>query len=193
MLHSSLTIEEQEKVFASPPEGVRKCIISSNIAETSITIDGIRFIIDSGKVKEMHHEPDSRLSRLSEFWISKASAKQRTGRAGRTGPGECFRFYSENEFNHFHDFAIPEIQRETLDPLLLQIKSMKFGNPRDFDYIESPSMDFINSSMDFLYNLGAIDSTENLLDLGSVLSKLPVDATVGKMLILGVVSLLRYI
>ncbi|KAI9484179.1 MAG: putative ATP-dependent RNA helicase DHX34-like protein [Benjaminiella poitrasii] len=194
MLHSSLTIEEQEKVFASPPEGVRKCIISSNIAETSITIDGIRFIIDSvsvftmsGKVKEMHHEPDSRLSRLSEFWISKASAKQRTGRAGRTGPGECFRFYSENEFNHFHDFAIPEIQRETLDPLLLQIKSMDLGDPRNFDYIEAPSLDYISSSMDFLYNLGAIDSQENLLGLGSVLAKLPVDATVGKMLILGVV------
>lgn len=84
----------------------------------------------------MNHDPNSKLRRLSEFWISKASAKQRTGRAGRTGPGECFRFYSENEFNHFHDFAIPEIQRETLDPLMLQIKSMGLGNPRSFDYIE---------------------------------------------------------
>ncbi|KAI8642814.1 P-loop containing nucleoside triphosphate hydrolase protein [Parasitella parasitica] len=187
MLHSSLTVEDQEKVFDSPSEGIRKCIISSNIAETSITIDGIRFIIDSGKVKEMNHDPASKLSRLSEFWISKASAKQRTGRAGRTGPGECFRFYSENEFSHFHDFAIPEIQRETLDPLLLQIKSMGLGNPRLFDYIEAPSVDFINSSMDFLFNLGAIDVEENLLGLGSVLSKLPVDCIVGKMLILGVV------
>ncbi|EPB90295.1 hypothetical protein HMPREF1544_02820 [Mucor circinelloides 1006PhL] len=185
MLHSSLTVEDQEKVFDSPAEGIRKCIISSNIAETSITIDGIRFIVDSGKVKEMNHDPASKLSRLSEFWISKASAKQRTGRAGRTGPGECFRFYSENEFDHFHDFAIPEIQRETLDPLLLQIKSMGLGNPRVFDYIEAPSMDFINSSMDFLFNLGAIDANEKLLGLGSVLSKLPVDCIVGKMLILG--------
>lgn len=139
-----------------------------------------------GKVKEMNHDPASKLSRLSEFWISKASAKQRTGRAGRTGPGECFRFYSENEFDHFHDFAIPEIQRETLDPLLLQIKSMGLGNPRVFDYIEAPSMDFINSSMDFLFNLGAINANEKLLGLGSVLSKLPVDCIVGKMLILGV-------
>ncbi|KAI8083313.1 P-loop containing nucleoside triphosphate hydrolase protein [Gilbertella persicaria] len=187
MLHSSLTVEEQEKVFDSPPEGVRKCIISSNIAETSITIDGIRFIIDSGKVKEMNHDPGSKVSRLSEFWISKASAKQRTGRAGRTGPGECFRFYSENEFNHFHDFAIPEIRREALDPLLLQIKYMGLGNPRKFDYIEAPSIDYINSSMEFLYNLGAVDQDENLLGLGSVLAKLPVDATVGKMLLLGVV------
>ncbi|KAI8988337.1 P-loop containing nucleoside triphosphate hydrolase protein [Mycotypha africana] len=187
MLHSSLTVEDQEKVFDSPPEGVRKCIISSNIAETSITIDGIRFIIDSGKVKEMHHDPNSKLSRLSEFWISKASAKQRTGRAGRTGPGECFRFYSEDEFNHLNDFAVPEIQRETLEPLLLQIKSLGFGDPRRFDFVESPSIEHINSSMKFLYNLGAIDAHENLLGLGSVLAKLPVDVIVGKMLILGVV------
>lgn len=89
-----------------------------------------------GKVKEMNHDPASKMSRLSEFWISKASAKQRTGRAGRTGPGECFRLYSENEFNHFHDFAIPEIQRAPLEPLLLQIKAMELGNPRQFDYIE---------------------------------------------------------
>jgi HrpA-like RNA helicase len=99
-----------------------------------------------GKVKEMNHDPNSKLSRLSEFWISKASAKQRTGRAGRTGPGECFRFYSENEFNHFHDFAIPEIQRETLDPLMLQIKSMGLGNPRLFDYIEVKNHTKVNES-----------------------------------------------
>jgi HrpA-like RNA helicase len=99
-----------------------------------------------GKVKEMNHDPNSKLSRLSEFWISKASAKQRTGRAGRTGPGECFRFYSENEFNHFHDFAIPEIQRETLDPLMLQIKSMGLGNPRLFDYIEVKNIIKVNES-----------------------------------------------
>ncbi|GAA5815536.1 hypothetical protein MFLAVUS_009048 [Mucor flavus] len=168
------------------------------IAETSLTIDGIRFIVDSGKVKEMNHDPASKMSRLSEFWISKASAKQRAGRAGRTGPGECFRLYSENEFNHFHDFAIPEIQRAPLEPLLLQIKSLELGNPRQFDYIEvdgiitlfylsMPSMDFINASMDFLHNLGAIDKNENLLGLGFVLAELPVDSVVGKMLIMGVV------
>ncbi|CAO3703181.1 unnamed protein product [Rhizopus stolonifer] len=187
MLHSSLSIEDQEKVFDSAPEGVRKCIISSNIAETSITIDGIRFIIDSGKVKEMNHDPASNMSRLSEFWISKASAKQRAGRAGRTGPGECFRLYSENEFGCLHDFAVPEIQRAPLEPLLLQIKCMGLGDPRQFDYIENPSSDAVNASIDFLHNLGALDTKENITGLGSVLSQLPVDTIVGKMLILGVV------
>lgn len=79
------------KVFGYSPDGVRKCIVSTNIAETSITIDGIRFVADSGKVKEMSYDPLCKMQRLKEFWISKASAEQRKGRAGRTGPGVCFR------------------------------------------------------------------------------------------------------
>ena len=81
-LHSTLSIEEQDKVFDIPPEGVRKCILSTNISETSVTIDGLRFIIDSGKVKEISYDPKYKMSRLQEFWISRASAEQRKGRAG---------------------------------------------------------------------------------------------------------------
>lgn len=76
------------------------------------------------------------MSKLSEFWISKASATQRAGRAGRTGPGECFRLYSEDEYRHLNDFAVPEVQRAPLEPLLLQIKAMDLGDPRLFDYVE---------------------------------------------------------
>lgn len=83
------------KVFDFAPEGVRKCIVSTNIAETSITIDGIRFVADSGKVKEMSYDPSCKMQRLKEFWISKASAEQRKGRAGRTGPGVCYRYRSQ--------------------------------------------------------------------------------------------------
>ena len=90
-LHSTLSLQDQDKVFDYPPEGVRKCIVSTNIAETSVTIDGVRFVVDSGKVKEMHYDPVSKMSRLKEFWISRASAEQRKGRSGRTGPGVCFR------------------------------------------------------------------------------------------------------
>ncbi|KAI7851751.1 P-loop containing nucleoside triphosphate hydrolase protein [Circinella umbellata] len=187
MLHSTLAVDEQDKVFDIPPEGVRKCIISSNIAETSLTIDGIRFVIDSGKVKELSHDATSNMSKLSEFWISKASAKQRTGRSGRTGPGECFRFYSENEFEHFNDFAVPEIQRAPLEPLLLQMKALELGDARTFDYVEAPGADAINASMDFLQNLGAIDNKENIMGLGIVLANLPVDAIIGKMLLMATV------
>jgi len=93
MLHSSLSVEEQDKVFDIAPDGVRKCILSTNIAETSVTIDGIRFIIDSGKVKEMGVDEQVNMMKLQEFWISKASAQQRAGRAGRTGPGKVRNFY----------------------------------------------------------------------------------------------------
>ncbi|KAI9273017.1 P-loop containing nucleoside triphosphate hydrolase protein [Phascolomyces articulosus] len=187
MLHSTLAVDEQDKVFDTPPEGVRKCIISSNIAETSLTIDGIRFVIDSGKVKELSHDANSNMSKLSEFWVSKASAKQRAGRSGRTGPGECFRFYSENEFEHLNDFAVPEIQRAPLEPLLLQIKALEVGNPRTFDYVEAPASDAINASMEFLQNLGALDTNENIMGLGTVLANLPVDAIIGKMLLMATV------
>jgi HrpA-like RNA helicase len=105
-------------------------------AETSVTIDGIRFIIDSGKVKELSHDANCNMSKLSEFWISKASAAQRTGRAGRTGPGECFRLYSENEFNHMNEFAVPEIQRAPLEHVVLDIKALELGSPHDYDFIE---------------------------------------------------------
>jgi HrpA-like RNA helicase len=130
ILHSSLSVEEQEKVFQPPPEGVRKCILSTNIAETSVTIDGVRFVIDSGKAKELDHEYDTGLQRLQEFWISKASAEQRKGRAGRTGPGLCFRLYSEEDFANFTEFSIPEILRIPLESIALQIKSLKLGDPR---------------------------------------------------------------
>ncbi|ORZ02569.1 P-loop containing nucleoside triphosphate hydrolase protein [Syncephalastrum racemosum] len=186
-LHSTLSVDEQDKVFDIPPEGVRKCIISSNIAETSLTIDGIRFVIDSGKVKELSHDATANMSKLSEFWVSQASAAQRKGRSGRTGPGECFRLYSENEFNHMNDFPVPEIQRAPLEPLLLQIKALGFGDPRSFDFIEAPSMDAINVSMEFLQNLGALDSDENITGLGRVLANLPVDAIIGKMLLMATV------
>lgn len=116
-----------------------QCTITNaiqNRAETSVTIDGIRFIVDSGKVKELSHDANCNMSKLSEFWISKASAAQRTGRAGRTGPGECFRLYSENEYNHMNDFAVPEIQRAPLEPVVLDIKALELGDPTQFDFIE---------------------------------------------------------
>lgn len=147
MLHSTLAVEEQDKVFDMPPEGVRKCIISSNIAETSLTIDGIRFVVDSGKVKELTHDVTSNMSKLSEFWVSKASATQRAGRSGRTGPGECFRLYSQNEFEHLNDFPVPEIQRAPLEPLILQIKALDLGDPRTFDYVE---VSLVNYNFAFL-------------------------------------------
>uniref|UniRef100_A0A8C4R2H8 DEAH (Asp-Glu-Ala-His) box polypeptide 34 n=1 Tax=Eptatretus burgeri TaxID=7764 RepID=A0A8C4R2H8_EPTBU len=184
-LHSSLSAEEQDKVFDNPPEGVRKCIISTNIAETSVTIDGVRFIVDSGKVKEMNFDKTSKMQRLQEFWISQASAEQRKGRAGRTGPGICWRLYAESDYDAFTAYAVPEILRLPLDSLVLQMKSMSMGDPRVFPFIEPPESTSLESSMTFLKEQGALDEHEELTAMGRVLAMLPLDVIAGKVLITG--------
>lgn len=135
------------QVFDYAPDGVRKCIVSTNIAETSITIDGIRFVADSGKVKEMSYDAVSKMQRLKEFWISKASAEQRKGRAGRTGPGVCYRLYSEEEYQALEKYSTPELQRVPLDSLLLQMVSMGLPDSRKFPFIEPPAMESIENSI----------------------------------------------
>ncbi|KAI8849737.1 P-loop containing nucleoside triphosphate hydrolase protein [Chytridium lagenaria] len=169
---------------------------------TNVTIDGIRFIIDSGKVKEMGFDAKTGISRLTEYWISKSSAKQRTGRAGRTGPGE---------FDRMNEFPIPEILRMPLEATLLQVKAYGLGDPRTFELIEKPSDANMGDAIGRLENLGAVeifekagkrqkmststvtdadklDSSLELTPLGRVLSILPVDVVLGKMLILGTIS-----
>ncbi|CAF3255377.1 unnamed protein product [Rotaria socialis] len=183
-LHSALSLEEQDKVFDMPPEGVRKCIISTNIAETSVTIDGVRFIIDSGKVKEMSYDGKYKMQRLQEFNISRASAEQRKGRAGRTGPGVCFRLYSEQDYITFQEYSTPEIRRVPLDSLLLQMISMGLKDPRKFPFVEAPDMTAIDSALLRLQEQAALSTIDcSLTPIGSMLARLPVDVSIGKMLI----------
>ncbi|XP_012261756.2 probable ATP-dependent RNA helicase DHX34 [Athalia rosae] len=184
-LHSTLSIAEQDKVFDYAPDNVRKCIVSTNIAETSITIDGIRFVADSGKVKEMSYDPICKMQRLKEFWISKASAEQRKGRAGRTGPGVCYRLYSEEEYEALEKYSTPELQRVPLDSLLLQMVSMGLPDSRKFPFIEPPPPESIENSILSLKEHGALTDDEKLTVIGRTLSRLPVDITIGKMLIMG--------
>ncbi|XP_044527046.1 probable ATP-dependent RNA helicase DHX34 [Gracilinanus agilis] len=184
-LHSALSITDQDKVFDVAPPGVRKCILSTNIAETSVTIDGVRFVLDSGKVKEMSFDPKAKLQRLQEFWISRASAEQRKGRAGRTGPGVCYRLYAESDYDDFAPYPVPEIQRVALDALVLQMKSMGLGDPRNFPFIEPPPAASLETAIVYLRDQGALDASENLTPIGTLLSELPVDVVIGKILILG--------
>nr|CAD7456069.1 unnamed protein product [Timema tahoe] len=184
-LHSTLSIAEQDKCFDYPPEGVRKCVVSTNIAETSITIDGIRFVVDSGKVKEMSYDPLCKMQRLKEFWISRASAEQRKGRAGRTGPGVCYRLYSEEEYHAMSQYTTPEIQRVPLDSLLLQMVAMGLPDARKFPFIEPPPPDSIENAITTLKQQGALTEEEKLTVVGRMLSRLPVDISLGKMLIMG--------
>lgn len=146
-LHSSLSIADQDKVFDYAPDGIRKCIVSTNIAETSVTIDGIRFVVDSGKMKEMSYDPQTKMQRLKEFWISKASAKQRMGRAGRTGPGICYRIYSDKKYKELEEYSQAEIHRVPLESLLLQMISMGLPDARLFPFIEPPAADAIEDGL----------------------------------------------
>ncbi|XP_058051146.1 probable ATP-dependent RNA helicase DHX34 isoform X2 [Ahaetulla prasina] len=184
-LHSTLSVAEQDKVFDLAPPGVRKCIISTNIAETSVTIDGVRFVVDSGKVKEMSYDSKAKLHRLQEFWISRASAEQRKGRAGRTGPGVCYRLYAESDYDNFAPYPVPEIQRVALDALILQMKSMGLGDPRVFPFLEPPLRASLEAALGYLKYQGALDSAEALTPIGTLLAQLPVDVVIGKMLVLG--------
>ncbi|KAJ9600220.1 hypothetical protein L9F63_009480, partial [Diploptera punctata] len=184
-LHSTLSLAEQDKVFDYPPEGVRKCIVSTNIAETSITIDGIRFVVDSGKVKEMSYDPRCKMQKLKEFWISRASAEQRKGRAGRTGPGVCYRLFSEDEYEQLEPYTTPEIKRVPLDSLLLQMVAMGLPDARKFPFIEPPPAESIENSILSLKQQGALTENEKITTIGRMLSHLPVDISLGKMLIMG--------
>lgn len=183
-LHSALSLEEQDKVFDMAPESVRKCVIATNIAETSVTIDGVRFITDSGKVKEMSYDAKYKMQRLQEFNISRASAEQRKGRAGRTGPGVCFRLYSEQDYVTFQDYSTPEIRRVPLDALMLQMISMGLKDPRKFPFVEPPDMTSIDSALLRLQEQAALSTIDcSLTPIGSMLARLPVDVSIGKMLI----------
>ncbi|CAN9511628.1 unnamed protein product [Ophioblennius macclurei] len=184
-LHSTLSIAQQDKVFDIAPPGVRKCIISTNIAETSVTIDGVRFVVDSGKVKEMSFDPKAKMQRLQEFWISRASSEQRKGRAGRTGPGVCYRLYAESDYDAFAPYPVPEIHRVALDSLVLQMKSMSLGDPLSFVFIDPPPASSIQTAVTYLKEQGALDSRSQLTSIGTLLAQLPVDVVIGKMLVLG--------
>ncbi|EFA04971.1 probable ATP-dependent RNA helicase DHX34 [Tribolium castaneum] len=189
-LHSSLSLEEQDKVFDYPPEGVRKCIISTNIAETSVTIDGIRFVIDSGKVNRMTYHTSGGVNKLTETTISQDSAKQRSGRAGRTGPGICYRLYSEEDFKNFEIFTPAEIHLVPLDTLLLHMISLGLTDLNHFPFLEKPSEKSIEEGVEKLKFTGALELKINCLaltPLGDALSQLPVDLSIGKMLVLSTV------
>ena len=185
LLHSTLSLTDQDKVFDYAPEGVRKCIVSTNIAETSVTIDGVRFVVDSGKHKEMQFDPICKIRRLKECWCSQASAEQRKGRAGRTGPGVCFRLFDAKEFEAMDPYSTPEIHRVPLDDTVLQMISMGLPDARKFPFVEPPSPESIENSIIALKEVGAMKEDESLTIIGKTLANLPVDVNIGKMLIIG--------
>ncbi|GMP39365.1 hypothetical protein CsSME_00010233 [Camellia sinensis var. sinensis] len=189
-LHSSVASADQKKVFLRPPDNIRKVIIATNIAETSITIDDVVYVIDCGKHKENRYNPQKKLSSMVEDWISQANARQRRGRAGRVKPGICFCLYTHHRFEKLmRPFQIPEMLRMPLVELCLQIKLLSLGNIKAFllEALEPPREETINSAISLLYEVGAIEKDEELTPLGYHLAKLPVDVLIGKMMIYGAI------
>ncbi|KAK1442315.1 ATP-dependent RNA helicase [Babesia gibsoni] len=183
-IYSQLPSELQQRVFKKYP--YRKIIVSTNIAETSLTLDGIKFVIDSGFCKLKVYNPKVGMDSLQITPVSQAGANQRAGRAGRTAPGVCYRLYTERTFlNDLFDNSVPEIKRTNLCNVVLLLKSLKVKRLTEFDFIDPPSTENILSAMLQLWILGGIDEFGELTDTGNKLVKYPLEPPLGKMMIAG--------
>ncbi|KAH1035744.1 hypothetical protein GLYMA_20G122600v4 [Glycine max] len=187
--HGSMASSEQRLIFEEPEDGVRKIVLTTNIAETSITINDVVFVLDCGKAKETSYDALNNTPCLLPTWISKVSAKQRRGRAGRVQPGECYHLYPRCVYDAFAEYQLPEILRTPLQSLCLQIKSLRLGSISEFlsRALQSPETLVVQNAIEYLKIIGALDEDENLTILGRCLTMLPMEPKLGKMLILGAI------
>ncbi|GLT50028.1 hypothetical protein SLA2020_235410 [Shorea laevis] len=185
--HGSMATSEQKLIFEKPPPNVHKIVLATNMAEASITINDIVFVVDCGKAKETTYDALNNTPCLLPSWISKASARQRKGRAGRVQPGECYHLYPRCVYEAFAEYQLPELLRTPLNSLCLQIKSLQVESIGEFlsAALQPPESLAVQNAIDFLKMIGALDEKENLTNLGKFLSMLPVDPKLGKMLIMG--------
>uniref|UniRef100_A0A670INN1 Pre-mRNA-splicing factor ATP-dependent RNA helicase PRP16 n=1 Tax=Podarcis muralis TaxID=64176 RepID=A0A670INN1_PODMU len=183
-IYSQLPSDLQAKIFQKAPDGVRKCIVATNIAETSLTVDGIMFVIDSGYCKLKVFNPRIGMDALQIYPISQANANQRSGRAGRTGPGQCFRLYTQSAYkNELLTTTVPEIQRTNLANVVLLLKSLGVQDLLQFHFMDPPPEDNMLNSMYQLWILGALDNTGGLTSTGRLMVEFPLDPALSKMLI----------
>jgi pre-mRNA-splicing factor ATP-dependent RNA helicase DHX38/PRP16 len=184
-IYSQMPADLQAKIFDRAPPGVRKCIVATNIAETSLTVDGIKYVVDSGYSKLKVYNPRIGMDTLQVTPISQANASQRSGRAGRTGPGKAFRLFTEKAFkDELYLQTIPEIQRTNLSNTVLMLKSLGVKDLLDFDFLDPPPQETMSTSMFDLWALGALDNLGELTDLGWKMSAFPMDPSLAKLLIM---------
>lgn len=183
-LYAGLSTEQQMYVFEPAPENTRKVIFSTNIAEASVTIDGIIYVVDSGFVKLRAFNPSTSIETLTATPISKASATQRAGRAGRTKPGKCFRLYTESDYATLPEASIPEVQRSNLAPVILQLKALGIDNVARFGFFTSPPAELIIRALELLYSLGALDTYAKLTrPVGVRMAELAIEPMLSKALL----------
>lgn len=184
-LHGKLSYEEQHRVFLSFP-GKRKIIFTTNVAETSLTIPGVKYVVDSGMVKESRFEPGTCMSVLRICNVSQSSAKQRAGRAGRTEPGRCYRLYSESDFEGMPNHQEPEIRKVHLGVAVLRILALGIKHVQDFDFVDAPSPKAIEMAIRNLVQLGAVEQKDDAYELtieGHTIIKLGVEPRLGKLIL----------
>eukprot|EP00997_Jenningsia_sp_PLL12_P008999 NODE_586_length_1584_cov_79.541368_g482_i0.p1 GENE.NODE_586_length_1584_cov_79.541368_g482_i0~~NODE_586_length_1584_cov_79.541368_g482_i0.p1 ORF type:complete len:423 (-),score=148.07 NODE_586_length_1584_cov_79.541368_g482_i0:316-1584(-) len=186
-IYSTLPSEMQSRIFEPAPLGGRKVILATNIAETSITVDGIYYVVDPGFSKQKVYNPKASMDSLVVIPISQAAAKQRAGRAGRTGPGKCYRLYTELGYkNEMLSSSVPEIQRTNLGNTVLTLKAMGIADLLGFDFMDPPPAQTLYLALESLYSLGALDDEGLLTKLGRKMSEFPLEPPLSKMVIASV-------
>ncbi|KAH8419691.1 hypothetical protein KR009_001107 [Drosophila setifemur] len=192
-LHSSLSSEDQSLVFKKAPPGKRKIVLSTNIAETSVTIDDCVFVVDCGLMKEKCFDSNRNMESLDLVWVSRANAKQRKGRAGRVMPGVCIHLYTSYRYqHHILGQPVPEIQRVPLEQIVLRIKTLQTFASRNtlsvlLETLEAPTEDSVLGALTRLRDVGALDAEDQLTPLGHHLAALPVDVRIGKLMLYGAI------
>ncbi len=181
-LYARLSLAEQNRIFNSRGAG-RRIVLSTNVAETSLTVPGIRYVIDPGLARISRYSYRSKVQRLPIEAVSQASANQRKGRCGRVAEGICIRLYSEEDFISRPEFTDAEIRRTNLAAVILQMLNLRLGSIDQFPFIDPPDSRYINDGFKLLQELGAVDGKRNLTRLGRQLSRLPVDPKIGRMLL----------
>lgn len=183
-IYANLPSDLQAKIFEPTPENARKLVLATNIAETSLTIDNIVYVIDTGYEKQNYYNPSTRMSSLNVVPCSRAAANQRSGRAGRVGPGKCFRLYTKFSYmNEMDESPTPEIQRTNLNSVVLQLKSLGIEKLLDFDFIDPPPTEALISALDNLYALQALNHKGEMTRLGRQMAEFPTAPEVAKAVI----------
>lgn len=182
-VYGAMMPEEQQRIFAKYPPGKRKVIFATNIAETSLTIDGIVFVIDTGRIKQIGFNAVSGVGSLDVVRHSRAGCDQRAGRAGRTKPGVCIRLYTEEDYKSRPLFTEPEIRRTDLAGVVLQMIAMGIKDVGNFDFIDPPDREALHSAHETLRALGALDEEDQLAEIGRTMAPLPLAPRLGRMLI----------